>query len=422
MQSSTPRRYLASHALVPRPICHAPGQKHLAIELIAEILSYLTSHRDIFAALSTSQQFRAIMLPKVYKEVYLSTDDPVKILAAFSACIDAPCTRRKSCGEQVESLTLYTHKESNIGDLCKFVSPLYHLLVKLTNLAELVLHIPSVTLYSDTWLEPADIDLRTQLPLRVLRLFPPRVRKSQSDREMSTSPSPLVEWLSAQRSIERVEYEPWEPSPFRFGPEAFMGLRALSVEAKNLAMVGGMARARPLTHLKVKSKLSQAEVFRRGPPQALRNVTALTHDGLDLVDMFPHLERVDIEYYYGVWDGDLVWLLEQLRWYGQSRKGNMQRVRFLRLWGMFVLTDEGKRALVKVFKKLAGLECVEVLRDDVTSTRYARDGSSQAVRWRCEEDDVWYHDWEKDVTIVDDEAPLVYANPWMILSPPQSLE
>lgn len=73
---------------------------------------------------------------------------------------------------------LYTPKESNIGDLYKFLSPLYHLLRKLPSLTDLTLHIQSVTLYGDTWHKPADIDLGTQLPLKALRFFPPRVQES----------------------------------------------------------------------------------------------------------------------------------------------------------------------------------------------------------------------------------------------------
>lgn len=58
----------------------------------------------------------------------------------------------------------------------------------------------------------------------------------------------------------------------------------------------------------------------------MHDVTALTHHGLALADMFPQLERVDIEYYHGddERDGDLVPLLAQLRREGKAGKGNLQ--------------------------------------------------------------------------------------------------
>ncbi|KAG9225250.1 hypothetical protein CCMSSC00406_0007081 [Pleurotus cornucopiae] len=317
MEPTTWQGRLAGYTSATRPIRHAPAQKHLPVELITEIISYLTAPRDISSVLATSKQLRGIMLPKVYKDVSIHVNDnTMEKLAAFTACLDLPCAPRTSCGAQVESLTLC----SSQGDVSHLFPPLYRLLMQLPNLTKLTLSLLCLNLNADAQLTPADIDLRAQLP----------------------EGAALLPAIVPGRSAERIDYCPPDPSPFPFGRDAFQGVCALRVSAEGLAMVDGLAGARPLTHSMVEGPL-WPQVFVRGLPQALHNVTALTHHGLALADMFPQLERVDIEYYHDddERDGDLVLLLAELRHEGKAGKGNLQRLRLLRLWGI-VLTEEGR--------------------------------------------------------------------------------
>ncbi|KAF4570898.1 hypothetical protein EYR36_001834 [Pleurotus pulmonarius] len=378
MQSSTYHRLFAGPVCTTRPIRHAQAQKHLAVELIAEILSYLTDSRDISSVLATSRQLRGIMLPKLYKDVFIRVNYNLgDKLAAFAACLNSPCTPHKSCAAQVESLTLYYCQASYISNLNDFIPPLYRLLTKLPNLTELTLRLPPITPRAiDVWIKPADIDLRVQLPFKVLCLYTPQPWNLASDlvTHTHTRTTPLDEWLFAQQRVARVDYCPTDPAPLKFGRHAFPGVRALQASPESFAMMDGMVGARPLTHLRLadgRCAIMAEEVLERGLPQALCDVRALTDHGLELADVFPRLQRVDIEYGGDEYNSDLMRLLAALRDEGKARKGNLPKLRFLRSWGT-VLTEEGRRAVGEVFRELAELEYFEILRDDGRSMRYAR--------------------------------------------------
>lgn len=96
--------------------------------------------------------------------------------------------------------------------------------------------------------------------------------------------------------------------------------------------------------------------------------------------------------------------------------------------GIGVIGGEGSGG-VKVADIFAELPALEAGRDDGTWIRFARDGSTRVVEWKCsschpcEEGYVgqeWCQDWQAGVTTVDPATPLYFQKAWRM--PPELRE
>ena len=99
----------------------------------------------------------------------------------------------------------------------------------------------------------------------------------------------------------------------------------------------------------------------------------------------------------------LALFLRDLRSHHRAR--TFDKLRCLRVTRAFT-SQEGSHAqrpctgvVANVFGKLAKLKCLDVVAGGSESIRFDRDGRQWPVRWRCEESDMWRHDWEKDALL-----------------------
>ncbi|KAG9225251.1 hypothetical protein CCMSSC00406_0007082 [Pleurotus cornucopiae] len=390
-------------SISPRPIRHAPAQKRLPVELIYEVLSYITDPDDLRSVARASKQLHSIVLPRLWTPVSLSPVVRGQVLSDLEGQLDEWCTARKTRGEQTETLDVSLKNPGWSEDVRDAYIPVQRILRQLPNLTSLALNLVGPFDTTPRW--PLGlIDTSTQSPCLKTVVFSPPTIKTR--RGAITHPESQFEaWLFAQESIEHLEYRTRHPVAQRFPPNAVPNLRRLQISLDNIRMVAGMQGPRGITHLKVTMWCGDTDVPRL--PPALSNVTVLARDARDLrlAGLLPKLERLDVEYEWC----SLASLLADLRRNGTSRKGNFPRLRRLRACGLCVARGEEEGGMVgRVFKELEGLESLEVMRDDLTCVRYGRDGATRVVRWTCEESEVWYHDWEEDVVLEDPGSALVF--------------
>ncbi|KAF4596908.1 hypothetical protein EYR38_008299 [Pleurotus pulmonarius] len=386
----------------PREICHAPTQKHLPVEVINEIFAYITDRRTIQSILQASKRLHAIMLPRIWKDISVAPRVGGEVFGTFEGQLSKECSPWTSRGEQVVQLSLSLGKPRKMEDVHGVYLSVYHLLQKLPNLVSLRLCIGRRGDYldfeaSERW-KRGDVDMAKQLPsLRRLAFSPPGIYKNNC----KSHPNTLFErWLFSQHSLEHLEYSTQCQLAHKFPPKAFPNLRHLKISSHNIKMTRGLDAPRGITHL----KLVDISLHLSRLPPALSNVKVFAGDDsfFELAVLFPKLERIDIDY-----ERNLDWFIHSLRYDGRSRKGNLQNVRLFKVDG-FTVSGKEDCKVADVFDELAGLESFEVMRDDLTSIRYARDGTTRAVRWKCDKSEIWYHDWEDGVMTVDPDSPLIF--------------
>ncbi|KAF4596067.1 hypothetical protein EYR38_007439 [Pleurotus pulmonarius] len=405
---------------VSKSLGRFPIQSVLPVELLAEILAYVTRRTDVCAAMLASRRFYSILQPHLYKNVELVSYVGDSRLAGFTRALDGPCTIYKSRAQQVEGLSLTLEKPStnstgNPPSMTNVYLPIYKLLAKLPNLSRLKLQMNrSLTPYAfwrdsqayDTrwpWdIMEADLNEDLQLPITTL-IFD----ASQWAGECPTNV--FRDWLLTQDAVEHFEHV-IDSRPCKLLPTSFPNLRFLKVAASNLHfLVNDLIGPRPITHLSIVGHIngvSDVEAFRL--PDTYNNVTSLscTSDGssssyLVLAGYFRNVEALNVSYQSDTTQGycGLALFLRDLRSHHRAR--TFDKLRCLRVtWAL--TSQEGSHAqcpcsgvVANVFGELAKLKCLDVVAGGSESIRFDRDGRQWPVRWRCEESDMWRHDWEK---------------------------
>ncbi|KAL4259071.1 hypothetical protein AB1N83_011408 [Pleurotus pulmonarius] len=426
-----------------------------------EILSYVTDYHAMRRVLRVSRQFHELMLPKLWKHIYVQPQVEGELLSTLASQLDARCSAWKTRGEQVQTLQLalqYTKDPRchNILDVRDAYLPVQRFLAGLTNMHTLVLEAGTLAgVASRARWRPSDIEMSKQLAgLKTLVFTPPNVPFTTRLHHYNTHPNTRFEqWLLSQANIEYFEYHTRDRLVGAFPATAFPNLRRLMIAVENIEAMRGLEGPRGITHLRMTvpprcpfiiSRIPPPALPRGAPrlPPALRNVTVLVRDDADLefAGLLPKLERLDI-----VLKGrKLRRLLAALRAVdevtGRRRSAYLQGLRFLRVRRLYLTPmdggnehhqesggtnaiggDGGDIKVAHIFAELPALEEFEAMRDDETWIRFAWDGSTRFVKWKGPSDgrpgipsvgDEWSHDWEEGVTSVDPMTPLRFRKMW----------
>ncbi|KAG9224428.1 hypothetical protein CCMSSC00406_0009470 [Pleurotus cornucopiae] len=400
-----------------------PIQNMLPVELLAEILAYLTHRTDVGAAMLASRQFHTLLQPHLYKNVKLISYIGDNQLASFTSALDGPCTIYKSRAQQVEELSLTLERPStnlvgNPVSMTNIYLPIYRLLTKLPNLSRLELKLNrGLTPYAFwrdarangtpwSWdIMQVDLNEDFQLPITTL-IFD----VSQWAGECPTNI--FRDWLLTQDAVEHFEHV-IDSRPCKLLPASFPNLRFLKVAARNFQLlVNDLVGPRPITHLSIVGQIddiSDLEAFRL--PDAYNNVNFLScsSDGssssyLVLVGYFRNVEALNVSYRSDPTQCGLAAFLRDLRSHHRTPR-TFDKLRCLRV--TWVSTgQEGSHAqcpcsgaVADVLAELTKLQCLDVVSGCGESIRFERNGRQWPVRWGCEESDMWRHNWEKDALL-----------------------
>ncbi|KDQ25116.1 hypothetical protein PLEOSDRAFT_160865 [Pleurotus ostreatus PC15] len=437
-------------------------RSRLPVEILDNILSHVTAYHDMRQILRVSRQFHALMVPKLWKHISVRPHVGGQLLRTLTAQVDAQGSAWRTRGEQVQTLALaleYIARPQEYYDTPTDVRdaylPVQRFLAGLTNMHTLVLEADTHSEFvcRARW-RPSDIGMRKQLAgLRTLVFTPPSIRLKARLHECYTHPNTQFEqWLLSQENIHYFEYRARNRLPGVFPAAAFPNLRRLKIAAVNIEALRGLEGVRGITHLRMTVPPPCPFIIPLIPPPvlasdaprlppALSNVTVLARDDRDLAfaGLLPKLERLDI-----VLKGrNLRRLLAALRAVdgvtGTSRSAHLQGLRFLRVRRLYLTPKDnanehphesgGGGAVAEIFAELAALEEFEAMRDDQTWIRFARDGSTRVVEWKChacyycsdeynvcEESggvrEEWCQDWEAGVRSVDPAPPLYFRPVW----------
>ncbi|KAG9225243.1 hypothetical protein CCMSSC00406_0007074 [Pleurotus cornucopiae] len=440
-------------------------RRGLPVEILDKILSHVTEYHDMRRILRVSRQFHALMVPKLWKHISVRPHVEGQLLNTLAAQLDAQCSAWKTRGEQVQTLGLaleYIARPLQYHETPRDVRDAYlavqRFLAGLTNMHTLVLEADTHSEFvSRARWHPSDIDMRKQLAgLKTLVFTPPSIRFKTWLREYDTHPNTQFEqWLLSQENIQYFEYQTRNRLVGVFPANAFPNLRRLKIAAVNIEAMRGLEGLRGITHLRMTVPPRCPFIIPLIPPPilpsdaprlppALSNVTVLARDDRDLefAGLLPKLERLDIV----LKRRNLRRLLAALRAVdgvtGTRRSAHLRGLRFLRVRRLYLTPkDNGNENLQEsdggkvadIFAELPALEEFEAMRDDRTWIRFARDGSTRVVKWKCHsyyDDDEyniceesggvreeWCQDWEVGVTSVDPATPLYFQHVWRM--PPE---
>ncbi|KAF4596910.1 hypothetical protein EYR38_008301 [Pleurotus pulmonarius] len=242
----------SSHLIIYTPIIERPPlqpfpTRGFPVEILDEILSYITDYHVIRRVLRVSRQFHELMLPKLWKNIHLRPQVGGQLLGTLTAQLAAPCSAWRTRGQHVQTLLLALE--------CAATPPRYHIpqrdvreaylpaqrfLAGLSNMHTLVLeaNVPVIFATRARW-RTGDIEMRQQLVgLKKLVFAPPTIHVQSRLGNYNTHPNTQFEqWLLSQENIQYFEYCTRHRLAGAFPAHALPNLRYLKIAAENIEAV-----------------------------------------------------------------------------------------------------------------------------------------------------------------------------------------